>query len=492
MSAKGIPRAGIRVGIGLQAVAVLVLFAAVNFFSFNNYVRVDNSRSQKFALASQTKRVFRELKKPAEITVIASRTLASPATQIYGDIKNLLDEFQFSGREKIQVEYVDPTRDLSRMRELQAKYKFTSADNVLIISYDGRNRFVGMLEMADFDFRPVAQGEAPRLIAFRGEQALTGALMGLLRPEDQTVYLLQGHGEPALNESTPIAVLLDYLGKQSLKVEPLSLAAADAIPANAGAVLIIAPRTDLEEREAAVLQAWMKQRGRMLVLLDPDAPTPRLRGLIGSAGIVPRDDRVLRTVKLSFATGILRDVTAEVLPATEWTKRLVGTTVLFPGATQSLFLDEKFAAEQKIQLRALVAPMEEFWGETDFALNQPEGVAYQDGIDHGQPLVIAASADRGGVADDRVEVQTSRLIVVGSSQFVMDSAIKPSGLDLVLGAVNSLLDRSRIAGVAPKSVTHFSLDLTERQLGLIALFSMVLLPGAAAVCGVAVWWRRRS
>jgi len=178
----GVPRTGIRIGIVIQSLSVLALFVFVNYLSFQHFYRGDFSRSQKFALAEQTKRVLRELKKPVTLTVIASPTFVSAASQILGDVKSLLAELQFSGRERVVVELVDPTRNLTRMRELQEKYKFNSADNLLILDYDGRTRLLPLADMADFDFRPVAQGGEPRLLAFRGEQAITGALIALVRP----------------------------------------------------------------------------------------------------------------------------------------------------------------------------------------------------------------------------------------------------------------------------------------------------------------------
>lgn len=487
-----IPRTGIRIGIGLQVVAVLILFAAVNYLGFEYYTRVDCSRSQKFALAAQTRQVIREFKKPVSIIVIASPTFLSPVTQILGDVKNLLAEIQFSGRERVVIEYIDPTRDLSRMRELQGKYKFSNADSLIILDYDGHSRFLNIGEMADFDMRPVSQGEAPRLTAFRGEQVLTSALISLLRPESKVVYFLQGHGEPSLGETSPIAVLIDYIQKQNAKVDVLSLASSDSIPADAAAVVILAPKFDLDEREAAILSAWLKYRGRLLVLLDPESKTPKLYSILVSNGIVPQDDRVLRTVRLPFATGILREVTGEILPTTEFTRRLQGATLLFAGATQSLKMEEKLAEKEKIRLRPLVQAAEEFWGETNYAPNQPQGVHYDDGIDNGQPLTVAASADRDGVDDDRVEVQTSKLIVVGSSQFAFDASATPQGLDFILSSVNSLLDRGKLSGVTAKSVTHFALNLTDDQLGRIALFSMVILPALSGILGLLVWWRRRK
>lgn len=489
---SGIPRTGIRISIGLQVIAMLVLFLGVNFLSFTYYARIDMSRSQKFALSTQTRRAIREFKKPLNIIVISSPTFASPVTQILGDLRNLLAEIQFSGRERVVMEFIDPTRDLTRMRELQGKYRFTNADALIILDNDGHSRLLNIGDMAEFDMSPTAQGEPPRLLAFRGEQVLTSGMLSLLHPDTQTVYFLQGHGEPTPGSGSPVSLLTDYLQKQNAKVNDLTLASTDAIPSDAAALVILAPKFDLEERERVILSAWLKQRGRLLVLLDPDAETPRLNLLLAANGIVPENDRVLRTVKLPFTIGILREVTGEVLATTEFTRRLFGTTILFAGATQSLTLEQKLAEKQNIRLRPLIQAAEEFWGETNYAPNQPQGVRYEDGIDHGQPLAIAASADRDGVEDDRVEVQTSKLIVVGSSQFAFDASATPQGMDFLLSAINSLLDRSRLSGVTAKSVTHFALNLTDQQLGRIALFTMVILPALTGLFGVFVWWRRRT
>jgi len=487
-----IPRAGIRWNIGMQALAVGVLFAAANFLSSEFYVRADFSRSQKFSLAMQTRRVIREFQKPVAVTVIASPTMAGPAGQILGDVRGLLAEIQFAGRERVAIEYVDPTRDLTRMRELQAKYKLTSADNLIVLEYDGRTQLVSIAQMGEFDMRPLAQGEPPVLLAFRGEQALTSAMLALIKPGSQAVYFLQGHGEPAVGPGSPVSLLVSAIESQNARVEALSLASSDKLPADADVVVVVAPKFDWDAREEAVFSAWMAQRGRLVVLLDPDASTPRLSGLLAANGVIPQDDRVLRTVQLPFATGILREVTGEVLPTTEFTRRLDGLRILFSGATQSLKLDEQLAEKQTIKVRPLVQAAEEFWGERDYAPNLPGGVRYDDGSDNGQPLPIAASADRGGIEDDRVEVQTSRLIVVGSSQFAFDAAATPQGMDFLVGAINSLLDRNRVTGVTPKTVTHFALNLTEGQISRIALFTMVVIPGLSAVAGFLVWWRRRS
>ena len=484
------PRTGIKVSIGLQIVAVLVIYALVNYLSFLHYERRDFSRSQKFSLAGQTRAVLKEFKKPLEVIIISSPTFLSPVSQIFGDLRSLMNEVLFNKREGLRIEYVDPTRNLSRVQDLQAKYKLTSLDNLIILDYEGRQRLLNIAEMGDFDLTPLAQGGQPVLLAFRGEQVLTSALLALLKPDSETVYFLTGHGEPSADKE--LSNLSEAISQQNAVVKPLSLSSADAIPPDASALILVAPKSDLDEREEAVLGAWLRKGGKMLVLLDPNSSTPRLHALLANSGIIPRDDRVLRLIQLPLATGILRDVTAHVLPNAEVTRRLEGMNILFPGATQSLGFDQPLAQQEKIRIRPLVEAAEEFWGETAYLPNQPGGMAYQDGIDNGQPLIIGASADRDAVENDRVGIQSSRLIVMGSSQFAFDAGLSRPGLDLIVGCVNSLIDRGSVSGITPKNATRFALQLTDIQLSRLALLVIVGIPALAAVLGLLAWLRRRA
>ncbi|MFY8269639.1 MAG: DUF7088 domain-containing protein, partial [Terrimicrobiaceae bacterium] len=119
------PRTGIKINIGLQILAMLVIYALLNYLGFTHYDRQDFSRSQKFALASQTRTVLKEFKKPLKITIISSPTFLSPVGQIFGDLRSLMNEILFNKREGLRVEYVDPTRNPSRIQDLQAKYQLT-------------------------------------------------------------------------------------------------------------------------------------------------------------------------------------------------------------------------------------------------------------------------------------------------------------------------------------------------------------------------------
>ena len=481
-------RAGIRFGVAIQILLACVLLGAANYAGFHYYVRGDWSPAQKYRLGEQTLGVLGQLSDPATVYVFFSPTTAAPGYEIYGDVMNLLKEYQFAAGDKLTVEYIDPMRNLARARELQARFEFGAEENIIVVESGGRSKQINAADMADYDMIPQLSGDPPRVVAFKGEQALTSALIELGQKEQRVVYFLQGQGEPSAGANSPLSLLQEYIGRQGVRIAPLNIGVTGGIPADASAIVITGARYDLPPASAAALRAYWGKDGRIMVLLDPAAETPLLREFLAATGINPRNDRVLRTVELGFATGIVRDVNGIFSPVNRVTRRLQGTEAILPGATCSLALDEKI---EGTSVEPLITAEEPFWGEINHVTDESKGVVFDAGTDEAAPLVVAALAERGGVADEKVDVGSARIVVVGNSEFAADGIITEPNLDFVLNALNWILDRGHLAGIAPKAVRAFSLNLTDLETGRIALYTLVVIPAAAALAGLIVWWRRR-
>jgi len=124
--------------------------------------------------------------------------------------------------------------------------------------------------------------------------------------------------------------------------------------------------------------------------------------------------------------------------------------------------------------------------------DEKKGVRYDEGKDAGQPVYVAIAAARGGVKDERVEVESAKLVAAGNSEFALDAALNQQGLDFLLSSMNWLLDRGQLTGVVPKTVQHFSLHLSDVELSSIAFYTMIVIPAMAALAGLIVWSRRRA
>src|SRR6059036_1844879 len=242
----------VRIGFNVLAQIVLVLFlvAMVNSIAFKHYKRWDFSRDQKYALSDKTKRFLDTLKGKMRITVFFS-----PTTPITADLQSLLTEYQYAGKGKIDVEQIDPERSLSRAKELFDKYKVVTDESLLVLDYDGRNKTVKASEMADVDQSGAAFGEGPRVTAFKGEQAITNAMIDLVEGKKKTLGYITGHKEPPLSEGTsPITVLKTFIENDNIKFQELNLLDLDAIPADVKAVMIVGPQYDFSDREMKLLR----------------------------------------------------------------------------------------------------------------------------------------------------------------------------------------------------------------------------------------------
>ena len=157
-----IHRFAIGVNVLIQIATVVFILAGVNYIAFKHFKRWDFSRNQKYALSGQTTQVIANLQKPLTIYVFFSPDPRLPGGDVLPDIQNLLKEYQYAGHGKVDVETIDPFRNLSRARELMGKYKFGN-ENVVIVDYQGRSKLVNASDMAEYDDSGEMYGQ-PRLL----------------------------------------------------------------------------------------------------------------------------------------------------------------------------------------------------------------------------------------------------------------------------------------------------------------------------------------
>jgi len=469
----------------LQVALFFLIFAMANYLGFNYYKRWDFSRDQKYTLSSHTKRVLSNLKKPVHLVIFFSGE-----SDIAKDVGSLLREYAYASKKMVDVETIDPFFAPVRAREVATKYKLGSGENLVIIDYDGRKQFINAASMAEYEpaFSPQ---DKPRLKAFKGEEALTSALIKITEGNANKLYCLTGHGEAALDLDPTFSALKTYIERQNIKIEPLKLSDSEVIPPDAKVLFIPGPKADFSDRDLLALRSYWAGRGRVWVSLNPGSRTPKLCAFLSELGITANDDQVLRTVTLpgGVMTGILKEITGDFIPGSPITKRLGSVTASFQGGpTQSLSLDGERVKANAIKLQPLIRASKGYWGEVRYT--ETARVYFDPKEDHINP-VVAAAAEKGAPIDDRFQVDSSRLIVVGNTTFLDNQWFTEADLDFVLSGINWLLAREELIGVAPKPVRNFSLSLTEAQLGSIFLLVMIVIPACAGVMGLVVWLKRR-
>jgi hypothetical protein len=499
---KKIQRLQIGANLLIQLVLIFFLVSAVNWIGFRHYKRWDVSRDQKYALSDKTKRFLDSIKGKVRITLFFS-----PNTPISVDVANLLTEYQYAAKGKIDIENIDPQRSLSRAKEMFDKYKVVSDESLLVIDYDGRNKTVKASEMAEMDASGAAFGEGPRVTAFKGEQAITSAMIDLVEGKKNTIGYITGHKEPAIAETSPaspmltqqpaspISVLKTFIENENIKFQELNLFNEPQIPADIKTVMIVGPQYDLSDREMKMLRDFWGKQGRLLLLLDPSAKTPKLNAFLNEVGVKVNDDRLMACVRTGIEElALIRDVYARFLGGSPITKRLADVRAVFFGGTSSITLEPDRVRANNILVQPLILAEKGYFAEKDYNTTD-QNKLQNDAKNAGEaPLTIGASIEKGGSADERVQMNSSRMVVVSNATFVQDNALTQDqqALDFISGCANWLLSREQLIGIAPKVPKTLTFNLDEAALRGLRWILFGFIPFIFVILGTVVWWQRRA
>jgi ABC-2 type transport system permease protein len=499
---KKIHRLQIGLSVIVQILVVLFLVAMVNSLAFRHYKRWDFSRDQKYALSDKTKRFLESMTGKMRITVFFGAN-----TPISQDVQNLLTEYQYAGKGKIDIETIDPERNLSRAKELFDKYKVVTDESLLVLDYAGRNKTVKASEMADIDSSGMAMGEGPRVTAFKGEQAVTAAMIDLVEGKKNALGYVTGHKEPAIAEApspamfgqsaprSPISVLKAFIEGENIKFQELNLYNEPEIPPDIKAVMIVGPQYDFSDREMTLLRAFWEKQGRILLLLDPTAKTPKLTAFLNELGARVNDDRLMVFLRTGIQeVALTRDVQARFLGDNAITRRLADVRALFFGGTSSLTLDPERVRPANIRLQPLVQAEKGYFAETDYNTNDQAKLQADAQKNSEATLTLGASIEKGGSADERVQLNSSRMVVVTNAGFVQDRALTQDqqALDFISACVNWLLSREQLIGISPKVPKPLMFTLNEAGLRSVRWLVLVLMPLIPAIFGAFIWWQRRA
>src|SRR5256886_741735 len=500
---KKIQRLQIGLNVWVQLVLIFFVVSAVNWIGFRHYKRWDVSRDQKYALSDKTKRFLDTIKGKMRITVFFS-----PSTPISADVSSLLTEYQYAAKGKIDIENIDPQRNLSRAKELFDKYKVVSDESLLVIDYEGRNKTVKASDMAEIDQSGMAMGEGPRVTAFKGEQAITSAMIDLVEGKKNTIGYVTGHKEPSIAEPSPLAMLdqqqqagspisllKTFIENENIKFQELNLFNEPQIPAEIKTVMIIGPQYDLSDREIKLLHDFWNKQGRILLLIDPSAKTPKLSAFLNELGVKVNDDRLMAFVRTGIEElALIRDVQARFLGGNPVTKRLENVRGLFFGGTSSITLEPDRVRAANIRLQPLIESEKGYFAETDYNTNDQNKLQADAQKAPKTQLTIGVSVEKGGSGDEHVSMNSSRMVVVSSATFIQNSALTQDrqALDFISSSANWLLSREQLIGIAPKIPKTLTFTLNESALRSLRWTILIFMPLIFVVLGTAVWWKRRA
>ena len=488
----------------LMIISFLLLIGVLNFVFWDNPNRWDVTSTRQFTLAPRTLDVLANLETPVNAIAFFDRNDEDQRPYLE-DVDNLLREFSVRSNQ-FAYEVMDPDVEPN----IAKQYGVTSPGQVAF--------FVNDSDTFDVAFGARYRGRNPRTgdAIFDAnpslEQDFVTPLLIVSGQEKKTAYFLTGHGERNVVDPTSddgIFTAVNALTKENFDVRPLDLSRKKIVPRRTGdqpleedqvapsLIIIAGPVKDLLDDEVDELTDFLEDGGRLLVLIDPGAPTSYIDFLsnwgvtVSRGNVIDEEDFLRPDTRVPFVT--------QHNTQNDITKGLERT--YFPGVAAIQF---DMQSMPPVVVGGQILPQQNVieisrtssgsWLVDDLTRSTPNADLDTQGTFSTVVLVEDAFAplDKSPKFIDPASAIPASLVIIGDSDFVTNKHFdNASNGDLFLNSINYLTGDVSLINIRPKQVTRREILATPNEFDVIRYTSWFVLPSLMALAGIGIWWVRR-
>ncbi|AFZ47622.1 ABC-type uncharacterized transport system [Cyanobacterium stanieri PCC 7202] len=487
--------------------SVVLILAVVNYLGINYSWTVDLTENQLFTLSPQSQELVRNLDEPLKVYVFDSPPNPNDRT--------LLEDYR-RNNSLFEYEFVDPQVRFSLAQEFGVQrqgdvYIEKSGQRQLVQTVSPNNRLT--------------------------EIALTNAIATIQRTEQPMVYILQGHGEPILEEGeNSFSQAVTSLTDRGYVVQPLNLTNTPLVPPNADVLIVSSGTRELLEGEINAIQRFVDNGGSLLVMYNAQSPSS-LDRLFAQWGVVLHDGLIVDGSGTGDVFGLGPSVTFVVDYGNHpITRNFDNSISIFPFARAILTVEE-----ENIIPTPLFLTSPQTWAETDLSQDtiefNPEedlpgplnvGVALvrenpdaqpsqTDGENPVDTEEISPAEEESDTPPDLPEGQLpqpptinepnpqpieettsielppeTRMVVIGNSTFATNGWFSQQvNSDIWFNSIAWLsgADESDLS-ISPKQPTNRRLNVQNFHVTLISWLALFIIPGLGLATAIVMWWKR--
>jgi ABC-type uncharacterized transport system involved in gliding motility auxiliary subunit len=261
---------------GVLAVYCVVVF---NVIVFRHPARIDLTEEGLFTLSPDTLVKLRALEEEIRVIVAFEMQPNNPQhaanARVFQMALDLLKEYS-AAQPLVRLEAsVNVFQEPDRWKKLCEENDLSPTQWNRMYFIAGRgNAFriaLAPTDLADINPPRDSTAAAP-LGGFRGEHAMTGAIIKATRREKKKIYFVEGHGELSLravraDAARALGAVRGDLESSGFDALELSLARQGAVPPDAAMVVIAGPTQPFATNEIEILERYLIEDGRLFVAL---------------------------------------------------------------------------------------------------------------------------------------------------------------------------------------------------------------------------------
>ncbi|MEM7103298.1 MAG: GldG family protein [Bacteroidota bacterium] len=239
---------------------VIGIILLVNVLSQQFFARLDLTENKQYTLSNATKDILRNLTEPVTIKAYWSDDLPTVMEKTKTDFREMLFEYNSISKGMVNYEFINPKDQTQEQEAYQSgvipQQIQVRKDNELKL----QNVFAGAV---------IQMGEQTDAIPFMApgtpiEYPLSTSIKKLSVIDKPSIGLIQGHGEPGMQELQQVVQTLSIL----YNVENVDLSGDIDIPVRIKTVALVNPQDSIPPAHFAKLDQFLGRGGNMFISMN--------------------------------------------------------------------------------------------------------------------------------------------------------------------------------------------------------------------------------
>ena len=442
-------------------ILITAIVIIINILSKSYSFRLDFTEGKEYTLSKATRNILRELDKPVTVTAYFSRDLPPNISSVSDNLRDMLIEYGNRSKGMVVFKFVNP----NEKEELEQEAMKNGIQPVMINVREKdqvkqQKAYIGAV---------VSVGEEKETIPFfqpgaAMEYALSTSIKKLSVIDKPAIAIIQGHGEPPINEMPQVYAELSIL----YTVEPFVMTDTTEIPDRYKTIAIVRPTDTINSNHLARLDRFLARGGAIFLALNRvegdfstamgRTTTTGLEEWLMHKGVTITDNFIIdascsavtvqqqqanfvMTTQISFPYFPIISKFADN-PITRGLESVVlqfASPITFAGDTTKKFTPIAFSSTQSGTARApLYFDVQRQWTQNDFPMSG---------------LVVA------GILEGKLSGENdSKIVIVSDGDFAVSGAqrgqqLPADNISLMVNSVDWLSDDTGLIDLRTKEVT---------------------------------------
>jgi gliding-associated putative ABC transporter substrate-binding component GldG len=247
--------------ISTTIILVAVIIIIINILSGIYKFRLDLTEGKEYTLSKATRDILKDLDKPVTVTAYFSSDLPPNIGSISANLKDMLIEYSNRSDGMVVYKFVNPNEN----DEVEGEAVQNGIQPIMINVREKdqvkqQKAYLGVV---------ISMGEEKEVLPFiqpgsAMEYALSSSIKKLSVVDKPYVALIQGHGEPPVNEMMQVYNQLSIL----YNVEPLTLTDTTVIPGKYKTIAMVRPTDTIPPSQLSILDDYLAHGGNIFLALN--------------------------------------------------------------------------------------------------------------------------------------------------------------------------------------------------------------------------------